>query len=100
MGKCCLDARDLLMAEMKLKGANIRFLEAKVFGGGKVVNINYNDVAGSNIYFAKEYLKKFNIPIIAKDIGNDYGRKIYLCSGGRVYLQKIKNYQGVYYNEK
>jgi two-component system chemotaxis response regulator CheB len=53
--------------------------EAKVFGGGAVVgNLTVGSGIGAdNILVAEEMLKKFGIPIVAKDVGGKNGRKVY-----------------------
>lgn len=72
-------AIDELIKEMESKGAKKFNLQAKIFGGSNVFNIpnsNLDMVGNENIRFAKEYLAKLNIPIIAEDLGGVPSRKI------------------------
>ncbi len=86
-------ATDLLIAEMRKKGAEKKYLEAKVFGAGKVLDKLTFDVARNNAEFIQKYLTALRIPIAASDLGNDYGRKIlFFCNTGDVYVKKIREY--------
>lgn len=86
-------ATDLLIAEMIKKGAEKKFMEAKVFGAGKVLDNLIFDVAKSNAEFTQRYLAALRIPVIASDLGNNYGRKIlFFCNTGDVYVKKIREY--------
>ncbi|TDX47820.1 chemotaxis protein CheD [Orenia marismortui] len=86
-----VDAIALLLERMIYLGANSKNLKAKIFGGGQVAKIQYSNIALENIKLAREILSKEKIPIIAEDVGGNYGRQIYFCAGGSVYLRKIKN---------
>jgi chemotaxis protein CheD len=89
-GKYGLEAMELLINGMLKRGASLDYLQAKVFGGGNVTQTTYNNVAQDNIHFAKDYLEKKGIPIVAQDIGYSHGRYIYFCPGDGVYSRKIK----------
>jgi chemotaxis protein CheD len=68
-------------------------MEAKVFGAGKVLDNLIFDVAKSNAEFTQRYLAALRIPVIASDLGNNYGRKIlFFCNTGDVYVKKIREY--------
>jgi chemotaxis protein CheD len=75
-------------------GCKINNLEAKVFGGGNVIDtIAHEDmmVGRKNIIIAKEILKEYKIPITAEDVGGTRGRRILLVSEtGKVMLKYIK----------
>lgn len=72
-------------------GANIRKLEAKVFGGA-ILNIEeWISVGPRNIQIAMDVLEKYNIPVIAHDVGGDKGRKIIFANeDGSAYLKYSK----------
>ena len=72
-------------------GANIRKLEAKVFGGA-ILNIEeWISVGPRNIQIAMDVLEKYNIPVIANDVGGDKGRKIIFANDdGSAYLKYSK----------
>lgn len=72
-----LFSMEKMINQMLKLGASKRFLEAKIFGGGKVLQTTFSNVAQANIDFARQYLTLENIPILAEDIGGNVGRKIY-----------------------
>lgn len=67
-----------LIESMIEMGANIRNMEAKIFGGASMsISFSRNMMIGEkNILVAKEILKEYNIPIVAEDVGSQRGRKI------------------------
>jgi chemotaxis protein CheD len=75
-------------------GCKINNLEAKVFGGGNVIDtIAHEDmmVGRKNIIIAKEILREYKIPITAEDVGGSRGRRILLISEtGKVMMKYIK----------
>ncbi|MGM0369674.1 MAG: chemotaxis protein CheD [Bacillota bacterium] len=108
-----IHAMELLINGMLKKGAQRSSLRAKIFGGGKVLNLNDKGVGYANIDFAVSYLKNENIPILARDTGGEEGRKIYFFPndfsvylrriGMKSYLQKTKEQEREYvskYKEK
>lgn len=86
-------ATDSLISDMIKKGAEKKYMEAKVFGAGRVMGNLIFDVARSNAEFTQRYLAALRIPVVASDLGNDYGRKIlFYCNTGDVYVKKIREY--------
>jgi chemotaxis protein CheD len=71
-------AIEKLIDKMKQMGCKKENLIAKVFGGANVIetNINIFNVGERNHQLAIETLEKENIPIIAKSLGGEVGRKI------------------------
>jgi chemotaxis protein CheD len=71
-------AIDKLIERMIFIGSRKENLRAKVFGGGNVLesSINFFNVGERNHTLAIEMLENENIPIIAKSIGGEKGRKI------------------------
>ncbi len=67
------------------KGANRNKIVAKIAGGADMFGF-VNDsksvfrVGASNIVAVKENLKKQNIPIVAEDVGENYGRTVTIRS--------------------
>lgn len=86
-------AMELLVNHLLKLGAQRRRLEAKVFGGGKVIkDFTFANVGERNVSFVLEHLKQEGIPIVAKDILNIYPRKVHFFpSTGRVMLKKINS---------
>lgn len=74
-GRFAQYAMELLINEMLKKGAVKQRLEAKVFGGGHVLNIDSN-VGDNNIKFAFDYLASEGIPVVVSNVGDIYARKI------------------------
>ncbi len=71
-------AIDKLIEKMQILGSKKENLRAKVFGGGNVLesNINFFNVGERNHTLAIEMLEKAGIPIIARSIGGEKGRKL------------------------
>jgi len=65
-------------------------LEAKIFGGGNVINVSQEDmmIGRKNILIAKEILREYSIKITAQDVGGNRGRKILMRSDtGKIFLK-------------
>ncbi len=86
-------AMEILINHLLKLGAQRDHLEAKVFGGGRVLSgFNTTNVGGSNADFVLKYLKTENIPISAQDLLDVHPRKVYFFpSTGRVLVKKIKS---------
>jgi len=86
-------AMELLVNHLLKLGAQRRRLEAKVFGGSKVIkDFTFANVGERNVSFVLEHLKQEGIPVIAKDLLNIYPRKVHFFpSSGRVMLKKINS---------
>ena len=71
-----------LLNQMLVAGANKENLVAKLAGGAQMFAIKEgNDILSigeKNIESAKSVLGEYNIPIVAEDTGEDYGRTIEL----------------------
>lgn len=86
-----INAMELMINKMMKKGALRNQLEAKVFGGGKIIQNGLNNVATNNIEFILNYLDLERIPIKAKDLGGEVGRKLIIVPENfSVYLKKIR----------
>lgn len=85
-------AMEKLINEMMKLGAERHRLEAKVFGGGHVLKgLVVNDVGTQNAVFVLDYLKTEGIPVLAKDLLEDYPRKVYFFpQSGKVLIKKIR----------
>jgi len=75
-----------------LAGGGKRYnLEVKLFGGGKVLQID-TDIGGKNIHFVRQYLLTESLKITAEDVGGIYPRKVeYFPKTGRVRVKKLIN---------
>lgn len=84
-------AMELLINELLKKGANRMTLEAKVFGGGAVINgMNSLNVGERNTNFVMDYLATERIPVISKDVMDVYPRKVcYLPKSGKAMVKRL-----------
>lgn len=81
--------RQLIDDIMKV-GARKSRLEVKLFGGGRVMAMDANNVGQRNIEFALQFLKKEGLEVVAQDLGHDYPRKVkYFPRTGRVMVKRM-----------
>lgn len=73
-------AIEKLIEKMLQSGCKIENLEAKVFGGGDVIDVKENvfRIGARNIDVAMDVLNERKIKIVAQSVGGKRGRKIYL----------------------
>ena len=87
-------AMELLITEiMKLGGQRRRF-QAKVFGGGHVLNIreSLDGVPQRNIEFVRRFLSVERIPVVTEDVGGYQARRVLFHSNtGKVMLKRLGN---------
>lgn len=74
------DSMTRLLDEMVKKGANLKRLTAKIFGGARMLTSANINVADSNIAFVEDYLTQQRISVEASDMGSCYGRRVHFCS--------------------
>jgi chemotaxis protein CheD len=92
LGRYGMFAMELLIGELIKLGAHRKNLQAKVFGGGHVLNFRQRDgdITGSNIQFAQKYLELEGIPLLKHDLGGSMGRKIiFFSDNSRVLLKRF-----------
>lgn len=66
-------------------------MEIKLFGGGKVLDLNA-DIGWNNVDFVKNYLAKEGFSVTSEDVGGRCPRKIqYFPLTGRVRVKKLNN---------
>lgn len=71
-------------------GGNVKDLEVKIFGGGRIVE-GMSDVGERNIQFIRQFLEDAGIPIRAEDLGSAFPRKVnYFIESGRVMVKKLR----------
>lgn len=74
---------------LKAGGARGR-LEAKVFGGGKVVDTFSRPIGERNAAFVREYLRREGIALVAEDLLDVHPRKVYFFPvTGRVLVLRL-----------
>ena len=84
-------AMELLINEMLKHGATRATMEAKVFGGGQVIDgMNTMNIGERNTAFVVDYLKTERIPIMAKDVQGPYPRKVcFLPASGKAMVKRL-----------
>ncbi|EGK71226.1 Chemotaxis protein CheD [Methyloversatilis universalis FAM5] len=84
-------AMELLVNELIKSGARRSALQAKVFGGGRVMATLANaNVGERNAGFVLDYLAQEGIPVVAQDLLDSHARKIYFFPrSGRVLLKRL-----------
>ncbi len=104
-GRYGVHAMELLINGLMKAGIKKRELTAKVFGGGNVLNAEPGSryhIGIKNTDFVFEFLATENIPVLARDTGEDYGRKIFFFpENGKVLVSRIvKTTSLVYLDEE
>lgn len=84
-------AMEHMINEILKHGGQKRNLEAKVFGGGRIM-ANLSDVGKKNILFVESYLQTEGITLASKDVGDIYPRKVvYYPRTGRALVKRIRH---------
>lgn len=84
-------AMEVLVNHLLKLGARRNSLEAKVFGGGRVMaSLKQSQVGERNAQFVLNYLRTESIPVLAQDLLDVYPRKVYYFPAtGRVMQKKL-----------
>ncbi len=84
-------AMEILINQLLKAGAHRSRLEAKVFGGGRVLaGMAALNVGERNAQFVVEYLREEKIPIVASDLNDIHPRKVaYFPATGRAMVKKL-----------
>lgn len=85
-------AMETLLNEMIKAGARRDSIEAKVFGGGAVLEgVDTARVGERNAAFVQNFLRQENIPLRAHDLCGPYPRKVYFFpESGKVSVRVMK----------
>lgn len=85
-----IHAMEMMINSMMKLGARRNYLQAKVFGGGQVLEVAHNNIAAANIDFALAFLKIEEIPVLSRDVGGNEGRKLFFFPDSfEVYVRRI-----------
>ncbi|MFC3122664.1 chemoreceptor glutamine deamidase CheD [Agaribacter flavus] len=86
-------AMEVLINHMLKLGAPKRRLEAKIFGGGNVMQqFRAHSVGEKNTAFIQEYMQTENIKVTATDVLGEFPRKVYFFpESGEVKVRKLKS---------
>jgi chemotaxis protein CheD len=84
-------AMELLINELLKQGARRTSLEAKVFGGGRVIaGMDTINVGERNTQFVIDYLRTERIPLVSKDVLDIYPRKVcFLPATGKAMVKRL-----------
>lgn len=95
-------AMEVLINHVLKLGARRSFLEAKLFGGGNVMQgFTVNKVGNRNAEFALNYLKTEQIPVVSQDLLDIHPRKVYYFpKTGRVLVKKLRNLHNATISER
>lgn len=82
---------EVLINELLKAGARRERLEAKVFGGGAVLDqMRQMKIGERNADFVLEYLNTEQIPVLAQDLRGEYARRVhYFPRTGKVLVRKL-----------
>ena len=85
-------AMEILINHLLKMGARKSALEAKVFGGGRVLSsLSSSQVGENNSSFVTDFLAMEGIPVVAKDLLDVHPRKVYYFpTSGRVLVKKLR----------
>ena len=80
-----------LIEKMQSYGSTIKNMQAKLFGGGEVIEIKNNlfNIGKRNIEVAYQFLDDYKIPIVSSSVGGKYGRKILFDTQSGMLKQKL-----------
>jgi chemotaxis protein CheD len=86
-------AMEVLINQLMKAGAQRSRLEAKVFGGGNMLQgLTLNNVGQRNADFVLDYLQREQIPLVAQDLLGIYPRKVYFFPDtGQVLVRKLRS---------
>lgn len=83
-------AMEHMINDILKHGGHKRHLEAKIFGGGRMMD-SLSDVGARNIAFVREYLSLEEIPLVSENVGDIHPRKvIYIPASGKVLMKRLK----------
>ncbi len=69
---------ELLISEMEGAGADTATIEAKIAGGSDMLDFSESDksIGDRNAEQVRKTLDSYDIPVVAADVGGDYGRSL------------------------
>src|SRR5690606_24071856 len=86
-------AMEMLINELLKAGARRERLEAKVFGGGAVLDqMRQMNIGERNAEFVLDYLRTEQIPVLAQDLCGDHARRVnYYPTSGKALVRKMRS---------
>ncbi len=87
-------AMESLVNDILKQGARKNRLELKLFGGGKVLDMDINNVGERNIRFVRQFLKTEGFLVTAEDLGGTFPRKVqFFPKTGKVMVRRLRALQ-------
>ncbi len=85
-------AMEALINDVIRRGGSKADLEAKVFGGGNVIDTTASETVGDrNARFVIDYLEREGVPVKARDLGGARARRIFFFpASGRVSVLRLE----------
>ena len=85
-------AMEVLINDILKRGGSKTRLEAKVFGGGNVIDTSAAETVGDrNARFVLDYLRREGIQVAAQDLGGSRARRVfYFPTSGRVSVLRLE----------
>ena len=88
-GKFVDSAILLMIHKLVKKGAKPNRFVSKLVGGARMFEIKNLDIGTRNVQSARAALKNAAIPIVAEDVGKDFGRTVHFyLSTGKLLIRK------------
>ncbi len=93
-------AIDLMLGELTARGSDRRRLVAKIFGGANMFEPllgggSENSVGTRNIRSAREALATVGIPLVAEDVGGNFGRTVeFDLTSGTILVRAVRGREG------
>ncbi len=87
-----IHAMDLLIGSMQKAGGDRRRFQAKLFGGGHILQMaaNGTSVPELNIDFIEKFVKTEGLAVISRDLGGYLPRRIHFHTDtGKVYVKRL-----------
>lgn len=85
-------AMEILINDLLKMGASRDRLQAKLFGGAKIME-RLNDVGAENARFARKFLATEGIPVVSESLGGRRARRIeFWPVGGRARQREIDQF--------
>lgn len=87
-------AMETLINDIIKQGCRKDRLELKLFGGGKVLAMDVNNVGERNIEFARQFVRAEGFAIAAEDVGGPHPRKVnFFPRTGKVMIRRLRSLQ-------
>jgi chemotaxis protein CheD len=87
-------AMQVLVNGLLARGAQKSRLVAKAFGGGNILSSIRTAIGDQNASYAREWLERERIPLVAHDLGGPWSRKVvFRPNTGDVYCKRIATTQ-------